>query len=120
MNPSYKGDLLVSPFAFECSACSRVTELLDSDIHGYHAEVGKLEGGIRSAKLRGTGPRTTFACPGCEKTSFRMVVGFVYWDFDILEDEPQLPAQEFFNLFLLYCTCVNCGRLSEPTEFGKL
>lgn len=120
LNPGYKGDLLVSPLAFECSACNRVTELLDTDLHGYHAEVGKLEGEIGSAKLRGTGARTAYACPGCAKTSFRMVVGFVYWDFDIIEDEPHLPAQEFFNVFLLYCTCVNCGRRSEPTEFGKL
>ena len=120
LNASYKGDLFVSPLAFECSACNRLTELLDTDIHGYHAEVEKLEGGTGSAKLRGTGPRTKYVCPSCQESSFRMVVGFVYWDFDIIEDESHLPAQEFFNEFLLYCTCVNCGRLSEPTEFGKL
>ena len=120
LNPTYKGDLFVGPLAFECSACGRVTELLDTAIHGYHAEVGKLEGGVGSAKLRGAGPRTRYACPGCQKTSFRMLVGFVYWDFDIIEDEPHLPAQEFFNEFLLYCTCVDCGHVSESTGFGKL
>ena len=93
---------------------------MDTDVHGYHAEVGKLEGGVGSAKLRGSGTPTAYACPACSKTVFRMVVGFVYWDFDIIEDEPALPAQEFFNVFLLYCTCSNCGRVAEPTEFGKL
>jgi hypothetical protein len=101
LNPSYKGPLLVGPLAFLCSTCSQVTELLNTDIHGYHAEVDKLEGGAGSAKLRGTGPRTGYTCPGCQKNIFRMVVGFVYWDFDIAEDEPELPAQEFFNEFLL-------------------
>src|SRR5687768_12599504 len=77
LNPLYKGDLLVSPLAFDCFACGQVTELLDTDIHGYHAEVGKLEGGIGSAKLRGSGTRTAYACPTCGKTVFRMIVGFV-------------------------------------------
>src|SRR5581483_2200764 len=116
LNPRNKGDLLVSPLAFGCSACGRVTELLDTDVHGYHAEVGKLEGGVGSAKLRGSGTRTAYACPTCGKTVFRMIVGFVYWDFDIIEDEPELPAQEFFNVFLLYCTCAECGHVAEPTE----
>jgi hypothetical protein len=120
LNPNYKGPLLVSPLAFQCAACSQVTELLNTDIHGYHAEVGKLEGGTGSSKLCGSGPRSGHTCPSCQKNVFRMVAGFVYWDFDIIEDEPELPAQEFFNVFLLYCTCANCGQISEPTEFGKL
>jgi hypothetical protein len=120
LSSSYRGDLLVGPLGFECSACGSVTELLDTDVHGYHAEVGKLEGGIGSTKIRGTGPRTAHACPACGRDSFGMVAGFVYWHFDLIEDEPHLPAEEFFNVFLLYCTCAACGHVSEPTQFGKL
>lgn len=120
LSSHYRGDLLVSPLGFECSACGRITELLDTDLHGYHAEVGKLEGGTGSAKIRGTATRTAYACPACSGDSFGMVAGFVYWHFDIIEDEPHLPAEEFFNVFLLYCTCAACGRVSEPTQFGKL
>lgn len=113
-------DVFVSPLAFECMSCNKVTELLDTDQHGYHAEVGKLEGIQESAKIRGAGPRQKFVCPKCRRSQFSFVLGFVYWNFDLMIDDPELPGENFFNEFLLYVTCTACGHVSEPTEFGKL
>jgi hypothetical protein len=41
------GDIFISPLAFKCGACETVTELLDTDKHGYHAQFGW------SCKVRG-------------------------------------------------------------------
>ena len=114
-------DDLITPLGFQCSQCNTVTEIIDTDIHGYHAEVAKIEGGIGSAKYRGDGPRTAYKCPACSKTTFNDVtVVFVYWDFEIMVDEPELPGQEFFNEFLFYVSCKDCGHGSRPIDLGKL
>jgi hypothetical protein len=34
--------------------------------------------------------------------------------------EPRLPAQGFFNVFMMLCTCGHCGDVSEPVMLGKL
>ena len=44
------GDVLVlSPLAIHCTACNKVTEIFDSDLHGYDPEVSG-----DSATMRGT------------------------------------------------------------------
>jgi hypothetical protein len=122
-NSDYDGaESFLSPLGFECSDCRKVTEIIDTDVHGYHSEVAKIEGGIGSAKMRGEGPRQPFPCSTCGAQLFVVVVGFVYWGaaFDLFLDEPELPAQEFFNAFLSYGRCAACGEVSELTDFGKL
>jgi hypothetical protein len=49
-------------------------------------------------------------------------VAFIFWGavLDLAADEPEWPPQEFFNVFLSFAGCAGCGRLSEPTDFGKL
>jgi hypothetical protein len=119
----YDGPIVfLSPLAFECSDCGKVTEILDTDLHGYHSEVAKLEGGVGSAKVRGEGPRSRFACPACGREQFMIEALFYYWacSSDIFWDDPPLPCQEFFNEFLLRGTCTNCGKVSPMTDFGKL
>ena len=41
-------------------------------------------------------------------------------DFDLALDEPELPAQDFFNEFVAYGTCEGCRQLAPMTDFGKL
>jgi hypothetical protein len=114
-------DSFITPLGFQCLKCNTITEILDTDIHGYHAESAKIEGGIGSAKYRGVGQRTLHICPKCFSTNFKnIIVGFVYWDFDVMIDEPDLPIQEFFNVFLFYVTCQSCGHISKPVNLGKL
>jgi hypothetical protein len=122
-NSDYEGaECFLSPLGFECSDCGKVTEVIDTDAHGYHSEVAKIEGGIGSVKMRGEGPRQPFPCPACDRQVFVVIVGFVYWGvaLDLFLDEPELPAQEFFNVFLSYGRCVACGEVSSLTDFGKL
>jgi hypothetical protein len=121
LNPQYKGDLIVGPLAFECASCGRVTGILDTERHGYHPEVDKLAGQTGgSAKVHGVGRGTAYPCPSCAADRFTVDVGFVYWDFDLMHDEPDAAWEAFFNEFLMCCTCVGCGTVSVPTEFGKL
>lgn len=118
---SFQGaEFFLSPLAFACRTCNRVTELLDTDLHGYHAELGRLDGGPGSSKIRGSGERERFRCPGCPAEWFTVDARFVWWDFDLALDEPELPAQDFFNEFVAYGTCETCGQISQLTDFGKL
>ena len=119
-NQYYVGPDFITPLSFRCEACGAVTQIIDTDAHGYHAEVARLEGGSGSAKLRGDGEPVPFACPGCSAVLFTVTVCFVYWDFDIMLDEPGLPGEEFFNLFLIYVSCQNCGTVSSVVDLGKL
>jgi hypothetical protein len=119
-NFSYDGDEFVTPIAFHCGQCNTVTEILDTAIHGYHAELAKVEGGVGSAKIRGNGVRSEYVCPNCENKTFKVTVSFIYWDFDIMYDEPDWAGQEFFNVFLIYGHCQNCDHVSPIADLGKL
>jgi len=100
---------MVSPFFFECVACAKVSDILDTQVHGYNAEIGaREEEAYESVKLMGEGDPKPFACPSCRNDQFKVIVSFVFWDFDILEDEPDWPGQDFFNVFVLYGCCKHC------------
>lgn len=119
-NSKYDGpELFISPLTFECGACKKTTELLDTDRHGYHADVARRDGGLGSAKLRGKGAQQPFVCPGCRGDMFEVTVAFVFWSPDELVEFEDNWA-DLFNVFLCYCNCVVCGQTSMPTDFGKL
>jgi hypothetical protein len=113
-------ECFLSPLAFECGRCGTTTELLDTDKHGFHAEVARIEGGVGSSKLRGDGPRQAYSCPSCGGQDFDITVGFVFWDVDELAEEFDSDWENLFNVFLCYSRCAGCGQLSQPTDFGKL
>lgn len=120
-NAEYDGPDFISPLSFKCSKCNEVIELLDTDKHGYHAEVGRLENGhTGSSKRRGKGPAKSLPCENCGEQLFRVKVGFVFWDADELEDIEDEHLENFFNEFLCECECVACGTITNPTHFGKL
>lgn len=122
-NKDYDGpECFLSPLSFECMACGEVAEIIDTDKHGYHSEVAKRDGGIGSVKYRGQGQPESFPCPACQGNVFEVTVGFVYWPacFDLFLEEPELPCEDFFIVFLSYGRCVACRQLSVLTDFGKL
>jgi hypothetical protein len=121
-NTEYNGPVcFLSPLAFECAACKAVTELLDTDRHGYHAEVARRQGDkTGSAKLRGGGPRQSFICPSCSGELFGVTVGFVFWYPDELAEEFDGEWEALYSVFLCHCKCAGCGQVSQPTDFGKL
>ena len=112
--PDVRPDWLVSPLTFECADCSTATQILDTDLHGYHA----LEGG--SAKRRGVGFPSRFICPQCAGANFGVSVAFLFWGVDELAEEFDSDWEDRFNAFLCDCTCSSCGKVSQPTDFGKL
>jgi DNA-directed RNA polymerase subunit RPC12/RpoP len=109
-------DIFVSPLGFKCASCGVITELLDTDRHGYHACLGC------SSKIRGKGRRSAYACRDCSGLEFTVLVAFLFWAgaIEVFLDEPDGAFEESFNEFLCYCSCAGCGRVSEPTQFGKL
>lgn len=119
----YDGPLaMISPLAFQCAVCKQETTLLDTDIHGYHADLDLREGTTGgSCKIRGAGVgRLAFPCPSCNKDLFSIVVGFVFWNVDELAEDFEARWEDLFSVFLCYATCLNCGKISRPTDFGKL
>ncbi len=110
----------IGPLGFECAACERITEILDTDVHGYHAEVAKLEGGLGGAKLSGSGERAPYACPQCAAEAFSMRVALTYWNLDELGDEFDERWEDLFNEFDLTARCAQCSGIVRPTAFGKL
>lgn len=106
--PSPSGDWLLSPLAFRCSKCAMVTDVFDSNRHGYNSEIGS--GGGCGYPL-GTGEPTAFACPKCSGTDFSVSGHFMHSHFDIIEDEPELEprAQDFFDSVDFRGTCTGCG-----------
>jgi hypothetical protein len=121
-NKDYVGpECFLSPLAFECNECNKVTEILDTNLHGYHSDVARRSGDdIGSAKLRGEGPRQSFTCTGCKGSLFSITVAFVFWHTDELAEEFEECWEDQFSVFLCECRCVSCGRISRPTNFGKL
>ena len=114
-NPDYDNELVfVSPLALRCSTCGKVTELFDSDIHGYDSEVGGM-----SANYRGEGERTEFACDKCGPRQVQVFARFEYPD-DLMGpeyDEYRGREQDLFSWFSLVGKCAGCGRLVDVTDF---
>lgn len=81
------------------------TCVFDSDIHGYHGEMDS------SAKIRGQGSAKIYKCSKCGHDQFRVAVQFDYWDAcdDLLEDEPELPVEDYFCNVIFAGACGNCG-----------
>ena len=116
-------DPLLSPLVFVCRACNRETVFLDTNRHGYHAEIARAEGGAGSAKLTGSGSPTPHSCPLCGKPDFAMVAVLAYWDLEEIGEaalELSLAPEDLFNTFELECECLSCQHRSQPTDFGKL
>jgi predicted RNA-binding Zn-ribbon protein involved in translation (DUF1610 family) len=108
-----------------------MTQFFDTQRHGYHAEVGRIEGSIGSVKIRGEGRRKRYRCPKCGATEFGISLGFIYWDFELVEDRDELLEdgwkeknvarfEDFFNEFVSCARCARCRKVSEFTRFDKL
>lgn len=119
-NPKYDGSpVFVSPLAFECSACGKTTEIIDTQEHGYNSEIGKLEGGGGDSNYRGSGERQPIPCPQCNASEFSVTARFLHSHFDLIDDEPELEprAQEFFDGFDCVGKCAACNAESSLAGF---
>lgn len=109
----------VGPLAFRCSACDTVTEMFDTMLHGYDAEISKGTSSFIHVHLRGEGPRSAAGCPKCRGTTFTVVCSFSHSHFDHIWDEPELlgAAQDYFDGFGPDSTCAACGHEACLTGF---
>ncbi|TWT63612.1 hypothetical protein [Rubinisphaera italica] len=117
-NKSYNGPLqFVRPLHFECGKCGLVSLIIDE--HGFNSEVAQIEGGIGSATYRGTGETSPFHCHMCEATSFEVMTSFIYSDgaFDLFVEAPELPPENFFDLFEARGKCIQCGKVNVIASF---
>ncbi len=91
-----------------------MTDLLDTDIHGYDAELGHI-----SATMRGEGERTVFECPTCGRQSLEILVRFEYPDDLFKGDFPEFVGreQELFTWFSLVGKCPKCSQTLSVAEF---
>ena len=116
----YAGSDYVGPLGFECGQCCQVTEIFDSNQHGYTAEACES-----SSKISGEGPRESFGCSSCAAKSFEVRASFFFWpaSVDLVEDEPEefaSRAQDLFCEFVAHGRCTGCGTITRFTDFGKL
>jgi hypothetical protein len=118
LNKKYDGpEIFVSPLAFRCGACGKTLELLDTERHGYHGELGA------SAKLRGQGRRSSFRCPRCSGTDFQPAVALSYagatldlWEDSDEDDDDEVKVEDYFEGFELRGKCSRCGVESIISE----
>lgn len=114
-NPDYNNvEVFLSPIEFTCSACRRTSLLIDTDQHGYDAELGH-----GSATCRARGTPGVFQCNRCKSASMEVFAQFEYPD-DLFEDDfPQARGRErdLFSWFFLYSRCAECGSQFDVTDF---
>ena len=87
----------------------KASTIFDSDIHGYHGEMDS------SVKICGDGDPQVFACVDCGNRTFKCQAIFDYWDAcdDLLDDEPELPVQDYFCNILVRGLCSKCGSVND-------
>ncbi|ABW25882.1 hypothetical protein AM1_0838 [Acaryochloris marina MBIC11017] len=81
--------------------------VFDSQIHGYHGEMNA------SAKFRGSGLPKVYLCSDCDHDWFHVLLQLNYWDAcdELLEDEPDLPIQDYFCHAVFVGKCLQCGTM---------
>jgi predicted RNA-binding Zn-ribbon protein involved in translation (DUF1610 family) len=113
-NPGYEGPrVFVSPLAFSCPTCGKVTEVIDTNDHGYDGEGGC------SATIRGEGQREPFGCPHCGGVEMRVTVQFCYGggELGLAEEDPDIRVEDFFGSFSADAICIHCGRTVHVADF---
>jgi hypothetical protein len=114
-NPDFGNQLVfLSPIVLRCASCGTETELIDTDQHGYVAEVGGIV-----ATARGEGERGEYRCDQCGPQAFRVYARFEYPAglFHSKFKKFRGREQDFFSWFTAVGKCPGCSRLLSITDF---
>jgi hypothetical protein len=114
-NPDFHNAVVfLSPLVLECAACRKMTDLLDTDTHGYDAELGH-----GSATARAKGDRVVYECPTCGRQPLEPFVRFEYPDNLFDRDSPAFAGreQDLFSWFSLVGVCAQCNAMLSVADF---
>lgn len=114
-NPDYHNVLVfLSPLTLHCVQCNSNSELVDTNRHGYDAELGGIV-----ATARGEGDSSAFNCDVCGPKPFAICVRFEYSEALFDEDYADFRGreQDLFSWFSIVGHCTGCSRLIPITEF---
>ncbi len=103
-------DIFVSPLATQCPSCHQISELLDTQKHGFDGEQGD------SCTITGEGQREKYATSCCGQTTLELMPAFYYQNDERAETGEQRP-QDFFDCFALYGRCCSCGSWQNITDY---
>ncbi len=106
--------IFVSPLALECASCGKITELIDTDQHGYDAELGH-----GSATIRGEGDRLHYACPNCGVRPMTAYARFEHSSEELADSfiESFPETHNYFSWFSLVGTCDGCQSPLNVADF---
>ena len=106
--------IFVSPLALECAKCRKVTELIDTDQHGYDAEIGSM-----TTTIRGTGARAPFACGRCGVRPTTAHARFEHSGETLEDSTGEWTGNEhnLFTWFSLVGECDGCNRVIAIADF---
>jgi len=106
--------VFLSPMSLECTACGKRTELIDTDAHGYDAELGHI-----LATARGRGDPSVYECLECGRQPLDAFARFEYpyelFDEDFAEFAGR--EQDLFSWFSLLGKCRQCSQLLAVADF---
>ena len=75
-----------------------------------------------SAKFRGSGLPKVYLCSDCDHDWFHVLLQLNYWDAcdELLEDEPDLPIQDYFCRAVFVGKCLQCGTMKHYPGYGPV
>ena len=115
VNPDYKNlEVFLSPLALRCISCGKINELIDTDIHGYDAELGHGSGTVR-----GEGERDEYKCKNCGVQPFEIIARFEYSEELFGKDFEDFRGreQDLFSWFTLLGRCTSCKEVWHIADF---
>ena len=110
-NAGYK--IFVSPLSLRCLACGVDTEIFDSDLHGFNAQIDS-----DPATIRAQGERSPFAC-ACGDRAFKPYARFEFSSETLEDSTGEWTGNEhnLFSWFSLVGDCAKCGKRVDIAEF---
>ncbi|MBX9660235.1 MAG: hypothetical protein K2X00_16860 [Nitrospiraceae bacterium] len=116
-------DTFIGPLAFFCPSCGKTTEIVDTDVHGYHGSLKFYAGETTSpSTVRGHGGKTEYQCVTCGCRQMRVSVAFRYSgaEQDVEEDYNTGHIEEFFLGMAVHGACMACGHKAVVADFVHL
>ncbi len=114
-NPDYpESAVFLSPIDLACTSCTKRSLLIDTDLHGYDAELGH-----GSTTVRGEGDPTTFQCESCGGDSMKTLIRFEYPP-DVFGPEFNEFAgsrSDLFTWVTVVGRCTGCDGLWTVADF---